>query len=194
MLLVQCNTALHKMLRVPKHKLISKKKKKIKGQGVKQFFFSLKSLYSLFQKKERLENIRKQSNHKASSQLLSYNIFVVHWKLFSRLMLLNNQWDHSKTKVLYTQSSASSREPKVGKLIKSVDNGNVSFMINLNFDIQNFIELRSLGIFPKIRSQKKLTKSSTLVFLMGFQKIFMSKATCLILRAANSKTANLQRW
>lgn len=72
------------------------------------------------------------------------------------------------------------------KLIKSVDNGSVSFTINLNFDIQNLIDLRSSGIFPKIRSQKKLTKSSTVVFLMGFQKIFMSKATRLILRTVNS--------
>lgn len=80
------------------------------------------------------------------------------------------------------------------KLIKSVDNGNVSFMINLNFDIQNLIDLRSFGIFPKIRSQKKLTKSSTMLFPMGFQKIFMSKATCLFLRTVNSKPANLQRW
>lgn len=79
------------------------------------------------------------------------------------------------------------------KLIKSVDNGSVSFIINLNFNIQNLIDLRSFGIFPKIRSQKKLTKSSTRVFLMGFQKIFMSKATCLILRTVNSKPANLQR-
>lgn len=105
----------------------------------------------------------------------------------------NNQWDQPKTKVLYTLSCASSREPKVEKLIKSVDNRSVSFMTNLNFDIQNLIDLRSFGIFPKIRLQKKLTKSSTVVFLKGFQKIFMSKATCLILRTVNSKSANLQR-
>jgi len=55
-------------------------------------------------------------------------------------------------------------EPKVAKLIKSVNNGSVSFMINLNFDIQNLIDFRSFGTFPKIRSWKKLTKSSTSTF------------------------------
>lgn len=84
-------------------------------------------------------------------------------------MLPNNPCDHSKTKVLYMLSCTSSREPKVEKLIRSVDNGNVFLMINLNFDIQNLIDLRSFGIFPKMRSQKKLIKSSTVVFLMGFQ-------------------------
>lgn len=55
-------------------------------------------------------------------------------------------------------------EPKVEKLIKSVDNGSDSFMININFDIQNLIDFISFGIFPKIRPWKKLTKSSTRVF------------------------------
>lgn len=84
-------------------------------------------------------------------------------------MLPNNPWDHSKTKVLHMLNRTSSREPKVEKLIRSVDNGSVFLMINLNFDIQNLIDLRSFGIFPKIRSQKQLIKSSTVVFLMGFQ-------------------------
>lgn len=38
---------------------------------------------------------------------------------------------------------------QVEKLIKSDDNEGVSFMITLNFDIQNLIDFRSLGIFPK---------------------------------------------
>lgn len=38
---------------------------------------------------------------------------------------------------------------QVEKPIKSDNNGGVSFMINLNFDIQNLIDFRSFGIFPK---------------------------------------------
>lgn len=32
---------------------------------------------------------------------------------------------------------------------------NVYFMITLNFDVQNLIDFRSFGIFPKIRPWKK---------------------------------------
>lgn len=155
----------------------------MKGHGVKQFFISLKILYFFFQNTLENNPIIKLS---ASSQLLSHYVFVVHCKLFSRLVPPNNPWDHSKTKVLYTLNCAASGSPRWKSLLKSVDNWSVSFMINLNFDIQNLIDLRSSGIFPKIRSQKKFTKSSTVVFLMGFQKIFMSKATYLILRTVNS--------
>lgn len=56
-------------------------------------------------------------------------------------------------------------EPEVEKLINSVDNGSVSFTINLNFDIQNLTDLRSFGIFPKIRPWKKLTKKKHLSVL-----------------------------
>lgn len=146
--------------------------------GLKPFFFSLKILYLFFQNTLENNPIIMLS---ASSQLLSLYVFLVHCKLLSRLMPPNNQWDHSKTEhivhilSLYTLNIVHTelciqQEPKVEMLIKSLDNGSVSFMINLNFDIQNLIDLRSFGIFPKIRSQKKLTKSSTVVFLMGFQK------------------------
>lgn len=74
------------------------------------------------------------------------------------------------------------------KLIKSVDNGSVSFVINLNFNILNLIDFRSFGIFPKIRPQKKLTRSSTSV-LIWFQKILMSKATCLTLKNSQLQTS-----
>lgn len=44
------------------------------------------------------------------------------------------------------------------KLIKNTYDGkNVYFMITLNFDIQNLIDFRSRGIFPKIRPWKKKT-------------------------------------
>lgn len=74
LLLLQCNTALHKMLRGFPNVSWSEKKK-IKSHGVKPIFFLLKILYSFFQKKKLLKIL--EHNPIINSYLQAHNFEVI---------------------------------------------------------------------------------------------------------------------